>query len=452
MSEARIPLRRWSTAGWLLAAWLVVQALLAGWFWSRLLPFAHGLGGDELQIANLAWFWRHGHLPYFADGAGRGVFNPYGPVFPWLCGALTLEGAFYPVARGLVVLALVVAAAAVAVGTGRGRWPWLAVALLPTLRPVFEFGCRARVDLPAAAAALVGFLLVTRGRTWQVVVGVLALVVATQTKASAIAAPLAAVAVLWPTDRRRAVAVAGGWAALCAVAVIALQQASGGGYLTNLLRPADDWSRAIDLAARPLGSAPFLLLALAAAWRRLDEGDRGSLRDARLYAWAAYAVAVVTGANWGSGWHYLIELHLALAWLAAASLALLARRGDRDGKRLVELLLLAHAIMAVPYLQTVAQHKLDQRREAAAGYARALPSLTRRVAAGQRLAVLDNPYAADALLSLGQPHLLDLIDLRPMPAERQQALLAETLTNGYVDAILCGPGLSEWHPGGATEL
>ncbi len=452
MSEARTASRRWSTAGKLLAVWLVVQALLALWFWSRLLPFAHGLGGDELQIANLAWFWRHGHLPYFADGVHRGVFNPYGPAFPWLCGALTADGAFYPVARGLVMLALVAAAAAVAVGTGRDRWPWLAVALLPTLRPVFEFGCRARVDVPAAAVALVGFLLVTRGRTWQVAAGVLALVVATQTKASAIAAPLAAVAVLWPANRRRAVAVAGGWAALCAAAVMGLQQASGGGYLSNLLRPADDWSRAVDLAARPLGSAPFLLLAVAVGWRRLDGDERGSLRDGRLYAWAAYAVAVVTGANWGSGWHYLIELHLALAWLAAASLALLSRRGDGEGRRLVELLLLAHVIMAVPYLQTVAEHKLAQRREAAAGYAQALPELSRRVAAGQRLAVLGNPYAADALLSLDQPHLLDLVDLRPMPAERRRALLAETLTNGYLDAILCGPGLSEWHPGGATEL
>lgn len=429
----------------LLIALLSAQLALTAVCWLGVLTWPHARGIDEVQVANLAGCWRRGLLPYFDLSRWPACFNPYGPVATWLLGhapaALNVHVAGRLLAMGSFVGLWALAARLLPAGQ-RLRLAGGAALLALSLRPVFGFVDKSRVDSLAVALAAGGFLLaVYRRSTASGVAAVVLWALALLTKTTFVAAPVAAVLGLWPTQRRRAVALALGWLLLAGLGVGWLQHATGGLYLHNLRRPLAHPSKMLDMATRLVTTGLAALVWLRLAWREATPEQRRALRPWLWYAAGTWAIGSVTGAAQGSGWNYLMESSVALA-LGGAFLASglePARLARHSGW------LALHLAFAVPYL-ALHEHPWHLRAEQTIARQRALAVLPAEVSAGRRVAVLRNAPAADVLVSLGQPTVLDLVDGMSLPEPLERALAADLLRRHQVDVIYRGRDLERWDP------
>jgi hypothetical protein len=416
-------------------------------FWQDSARFPHARGVDEVQMANLVAQFHRGQLAYFDPRHYPATFNPYGPLVPWLAAHAPAVIDPHIVTRLLSMGAFLCCFAMLAALLPSGRRLSLAgPALLLALsaRPIFEFVHRSKVDAIAICFALAGFILTVYGRSARSgLAAAVAFTLAILTKTTFVAAPLAAVISLWPRRRGRVVAVVLGWWVLSAVAVLWLQHATAGGYLHNLRRPLTQPLKMLDVGTRLLTTAPLLLIWLRAAWLAADAETRRELRPWAIYAGLTYALGIVLAAAPGSGWNCLIECCMALALGGA----LLAARLDAGWLRASSGLLALHLCFAVPYLAITQNNIMWRQRPAqTAARLRAEAVLAPEIARGRRVAVLRNEPANDALVSLGQPTPLDVVDCMALSEPAERALAADLLARHEIDVIYRGRDLAPWDP------
>jgi hypothetical protein len=433
-----------------LGALLVAHTLLLVGLGLPTVACPNSLGLDELQIADIAWYWQHGTLPYFGAGFPA-VFNPYGPALTWLLSWLSPDAATVPVVGRLVSLAAV-GALTVVIATAaprpRARF-WVAAAVLAFLstRPAFNFAMRCRTDALAAGAAIAGYALATRTRhTPTAVLAVLLMALATLTKVTAVAAPLAAWCCLRHPAPRRGWAILGGWAALVLVGYGALQAATDGLFLASIGRPANHWGRSLEMASRPFTLSAGWMLALIAGLLRVPSQERREWLGLAWYAALTFAVAVVTGAAWGSHWGYVLEFFGVQAIAFALVTHRLVARRDVVGLKWVSVWLTIHFAIAVPSLAGIGGRYLRAGREQTADLPAAEAALAPWLRDGRRVAVLGHWPANEALLRLGQPNVLDRLELCPLDEREHAREVARALDSGLVDVVLRGPALQPWDP------
>jgi len=304
-------------------------------------------------------------------------------------------------------------------------------------RPVFWIAMRGRVDGLAAALALGGFLcgLYGRGRASGLAAALL-LAGATLTKTSMVAAPLALAAAMWTTRRRRGLAIAGLWLALVAGTLAWLQVATHGAYLGALHRPLSHLLRPFEMAFRTVTTtAPWLGWTLL-VWLGLTREQRRACYPWCWYAWLALVVGCASSAAQGASWNYLFEFYLALA-LCACRLWATRPAPDRAWW------LVLQVVGSTVYL-AVAVTPASEARTQAHLHEAAVARLRPRLNAGQRVAVFGNHGAEEALLDLGAPNGLDIIDGLALNRAEVDRLAAQALASGRLDVVLEGPALTPW--------
>lgn len=405
---------------------------------------------DEVQLANLAWYWRHGLLPYGDPTQPPAPFNPYGPVCTWLIAALTGIGLTPWLAMRLLALAPTLGVLALGVWAirrhhGGGHMVLLLAGMAFATRPVFWIAMRGRVDGLAAALAVGGYLLGYYGqRRRSGLAAALLMAGATLTKASTVAAPLALAAALATTRRRRGLAVLGVWLAVVAAAVCWLQVATHGVYLQGLQRPISHPLRPFEMAFRTVTTTAPWLLWILNVWRGLDRGQRRACYVWCWYAWLALLVGSITSAARGASWNYLFEFYLVLTLCTARLWA------TRPAPRLAWLLALQ--VVGGTIFVAVTENPRPAARTQTRLHRAALERLRPLVAAGRRVAVFHNAGASEALLELGTPCGLDIADGLALTEAEVAPLAAAALASGRVDVVLHGPELVEWRPGSALSL
>lgn len=431
---------------------LAAHAFLVLVAWARWLGTPRAVGGIETFVLNGVIGWKCGFPAYTRLDRLPATWSPYGVVYQACCAWLPcprwnpyLPGRLLSLLAGAGVLAL----AARRCRKFGGPAPVVAASILLclTARPFFVFTTSYRVDAVAAFLSLLGFHLVVdarrRAALW---LGVLVLALAAHTKLTAGAGPAAAAVALWPRDRRKALAVAGGWAALFGLGLALLQLKTGGAYLhdARLLAYALRPTKVLDMATRPLVTSFGWLAALGFGYSRLGGSARRALRPDLCYAGIAWAVGAGAAVSPGSSWNYLLEAYAGLTVLTGSAGALLWK--DRRGRvpAAVCLLLLAQAVGALFYtvhIKGCYDRELARRAET---YRHARAVLEPLVRKGCRVAVMGPDAAVDALLSLGRPTPSPFVPryLRP----RVSALLADALGRNELDVVLCGPSLRPWKP------
>lgn len=402
--------RRASTRVLALALAVFAGGVLA--YWLRLLAVPHAVEKVEVQVLSLVLWWRSGVVPYLPLDRLPFLQNPYGPLFEALCAALPTGPSPYFAGRLLSILAF--AATLALVGwqverrTGRRSLAVIAALLPLTVKPVLLFAPLYRVDSLGLFLSVAGFLLVTAdtrsaasGRR-NLALGVTVLLLAFLTKMTFVAAPLAAVLVLWGRDRRRAVALALAVGLAFGGAVAALELATGGAYLASAASGnlPTAFGKSLELPARMLLALPWLVaLALCAA-----ERTRRLASPAAIYAAVALAVAAAFAANPLSSWNYLMETTVALALWTGEALGPGPEPGRSSASpgpsRRVRAWLFAHvgasAVLAVVWLHGW-ETRLDAYRP---GFEASRAAIAERAGPGVRLARVSE-LDRDALNAVG---------------------------------------------------
>lgn len=413
---------------------LLAPALFAFWLWQLTRPTATSWG--EVQYRELAALHQAGLPLWTPPGGFPYVLNPYGPVYlGWISVTPADSPAFYLAGRllSMVAVAVVMLLLVRAVDRPAARaWPTSVALALLTCRPFVSYGCQMVVDPLMLALTAAGLVLAWRGRGPATGLAAGALCgLALGVKATAVAAPVAALWWLARTDRRRAAYFLGGLLTVAGGLWLAAQSASDGAYLANLLRPATNFARGAEVLSRLVFVTGPLMLALYFAWSWLTLDDRRALRPLQVWFWSSLAVLSVVACNWGSGWNYLFEtLTAAALCLAAAGDRLPARRRKQLGALLLAQLAISSVTLARGALDTVR----TTREQVAAGDL-AEPLLRAAIDRGERGAVLANPGAADRWLALGQVNPLDLVG----PGEEAELARAEqALRDGRLDVVFRG--------------
>ena len=455
-SKSRAPARKPPTTGlWIaVAVVLGLHTVLVAAFWARWFGALHRVDGIESTVLNTVLFWRAGYPPYSHLERVPEGWSPYGPLYQWLCTLVSLPGNPYLAGRVFSLACFVATAASIVAFSRRCFESWAAglliVPLLLTARPVEIFSFVERVDILAIALGMGGLLLVTttdRRAAW--IAGVVLISLAVQVKLSALVAPAAAVLILLPRDRRRALWVGAGCLTLSAAGVWLTQWLTRGAYLYDLGLLTQDprqFNKAFDMMSRPLTSTPLWLAAAGYAWWKLRAEDRSRVWPWVVYAGLALVAAGVTGMHPGSSWNYLLEFYVALGLLTAALLAVHLRRPEGGAAtRVIAGLLCAHGLFAIWYSTQITYDRK---------YARELPVRERKVArmrsklqpllaSGKRIAILHSEDGVDALQSLGH---YNPVDAPQTGYERvEEDLLRRALREGTVDQVLSGDDLHPWH-------
>lgn len=439
--------RSWVRQGRLSSVEIVLALAMAGlvaWAWFGALRQPCALGAGEIQVRNLVSYWDRGELPYHHLGSVPVAFNPYGPVHTWLASKLTDASSprFYLTLRALSVAAVLVLALVVGRVIRMNRCgpalAWLVVLLLPASRPIFVFGCLAAVDLPAVALSVLGFeLCLPQNRLAARLAGVASLVVAFHVKATSVAAPLAML-LAGGLTRRDALALFGLWLAGAVGGVIWLQVVTDGAYLENLCRGCGLIWRGLEVGSRVLTTTPFLVGAVVLGLNALAPDRRAAVAPFAVYFVAAWLVAIVFGANWGSSWQYLAETHATGVLLLAALVKELSEAGPALAWRRVRGLLVVQLACSVPYLAAVQFGDQPRAAQLRADYERALEVLRPTLARGEPVIVVGNDAARDAVLALGGVNPIDL----PGPLDPFEALVAvQAMSGSSAMLVLSGPGL-----------
>lgn len=450
--------------------------------WATFVPTPRSVGQSEAQTLNIARLQRAGAARYGPLDRLPAVFNPYGPVYPTLLSALPASPQ-RPYVPGRLVSLTALAGLLLVVGgwirarTGSTGAALLAVLLLCCTRPVYIFAPLCRVDLLAVLLSTAGLCcLVNSRRPTATVAGIVLLALALHTKLSQVAAPLAAVILLWPADRRRAVTVGLGVLALTVAGIAWLDHTTGGRFLEHALRVPGKLDKGLDVVTRPLTTTP-LWVALAVALRRRIRGADTRFAPEAIYLGMTVAVTVATGSNWGASWNYLIELYVAFSLYTGVLLGrwfttpLSASSGHEDvgadegtptpeprsvapGRGAIPqwlpLLLAAHGVYAGLYAWHTIGRERALLRETEPGHRFAVTRLAPLLAEGERVAVIDSYLGLDALLTLGGVSLIDLPNFY-LTGDRPAlvAAIETALHDGGLDQVLAGPDLAPW-PSPAT--
>jgi hypothetical protein len=243
----------------------------------------------------------------------------------WLArlASLDVAGTMY-VVRGLAVLGALVASVCIAVlarrcGTQR-RGALVAAGLFATSYVLHPWAYTARPDLPALSLVLLGFVALTRSRSWKaaLVAGLLmgAGFACKQTFVVGVAA--ATLALLWRRDLGRVCALVAGWLSFVGVTLLAAEIASDGRFFTqtissNIMPWRSDGSLGHLIVFVALAIS---IVALAAYGWRWHPTSRSTAALLHLYAILVSAYGVATLARIGSNYNYLVEASAALAVFA----------------------------------------------------------------------------------------------------------------------------------------
>lgn len=330
------------------ARWLLGVALLAlGWY-------AIGFVRHALAVVQLPYQIDYGEGPllaqarllahgfdlralYHDDARPPYTVANYPPLFPAVVGLLQRVLGHAGLGVGRAVSATATLATAVLCGlTARAalaeqRVRGAAVAALGAglflcQRYVWLWGVLHRVDALALALTLAGLYAVARrperaDRAWPW------FVLAALTRQSAVGGLAAALWLVWPTDHAVALRLLRRWGLALACAVAALEVATRGQFLVQIvLYNLNRWQAHTALAALAgwlLGSGGLPLLALALWGWGLWAGHPGA-RLVRGFALAAWGISLTVG-KVGSAVNYFLPAIAACA-LLAAPLALLSVR------------------------------------------------------------------------------------------------------------------------------
>jgi len=419
-----------------LIAAVVHSLLVAGWLvW--LLTVRHSVEKSEVLLCNLAWQWRHGVFP-FTPLSGFPVFvNPYGPIYTWLCHLLPWPAEHPYLGGRLVSLLSTVGVSAILYALcsrryGGPRAGLVAAALYLTSRAAIEYGAIYRIDLLVTLFSVAGFALAVEARDRRMLLAAaFVLALAVHTKSSAIAAPVALTIWLWSRDGRRAIWFGGWWLAFSAIGLLLIEWRTGGVYLDHNKLLVLQWSRPLDMLARPFGPSLLWIVAFGVGVARLQQEDHGALAAERGWFLWSLGICALTSVNRGGSWNYLLEPYAAFAVLTVGVLSRAQPVNER--RPWLPLLLLAHVLVSLVHTGVLLQKQVRVLAEYETRLAVIKADLAPKIRAGERIAVTSSDPAKDALLLLNAGSPLDL-----MWPERElaQRLAAEALANGQVDEVI----------------
>ena len=373
----------WSSRVWwarLRGSWVWVLPLLAvAWYVATFVLHAWGLVRFPFQaeygegpLLNEALRLASGHTIYHNNASPPYIVSNYPPVYVGLLALFHLLGAqgFWAgrALSGASVLAAGVLAGLTvrevlgggepAVGAG-GRWlsAALALGLICAQYFIWQWGPMERVDSLALAWSMAGLYAVARRperaeRAWPW------FLLAALTRQSEIEGLVAALWFLWPRDRARAKGLAARFAGALLVVVAALEVATRGQFLVQiLLDNVNRWTvglAASDLAAWVFiaGGLPLVLFAVW-GWRLARPRPVGRLLTG--YAAAAWVIVLTVG-KIGSSINYFFPSIAAAAMLAALV-------PHAPGRRQAAAVLLCAFLIGVPPLSNVPGPVGDMARE-----------------------------------------------------------------------------------------
>jgi len=417
---------------------LVLHAtgVFAVWLWALSRP--HAVDPIEVRVANIVALWREGYLPYnFADRLPA-VWNPYGPIYEWLCAFIPSSVHPYWNGRLLSIASLIFTVIAIIAWssklTGKFAPGIIASLLLLTAKPVFAFGHLCRVDMFGVMLSTLGFVLIVSNRSKvTTIIGVLLMILAFHVKVTFVAAPVACCLALWREERFRAITVGFIWLIGALGGLLMLQWWTNGAYLfqAQLANLPALWTKPIDMLTRPLTSSLFWMLVLIFWWR----SNKALHMPESVYCFCSLAVAGITSTNPGSSWNYLMEFYVAASLFTVRMLGFIHQKA----KTKIIVLLLCHSIFSL--FHTTYFMAKDVRK--VVKYSKAYKQAKHRIALlkspNQRIVLIQSLTGMDALLSFGKVNLLDLPKELTLKSEE---LALKALQTREVDAVFVGDDLT----------
>lgn len=311
----------------------VVVALLAVW---RIVTVAqdhlaatYDLSYEGPQIRSIALF-ANGTNPYSADVYNDVPFTItfYPPLYPLLVSVLPLHSNVFVTGRVVSLFCMLVAGCCILVtGHRTAAWPILSCACFFLLWPVSTNSAFVKCDSMALAFAACSIAVLQSHQNAHRVVGAAFLaVMAMATKQSYISAGVSGFVFLLAEDRRRAVEYLA-TVILCAGSLAAAATASYGNGLWTAISifstNAVNMATAMDVLLAAMCQPLFVvLIGLALIAIVLQIKRKGAFRHAvtclpALYAFCAFAVALLTLGKEGSSTNYLLEPALGVAMTLA---------------------------------------------------------------------------------------------------------------------------------------
>lgn len=417
---------------------LIFHAIVVFAFWVWALNRPHMVDPIEVRVANIVALWRNGYLPYnFADRLPA-VWNPYGPLYEWLCAFLNL-GSLHPYWNGrlLSLLAFILIVFSIV------SWAWkysdircglLSVLLLLTSKPIFSFGHLYRVDMLGVAFSVLGFVLtISWNSKFTRIIGIFMMILAFHVKITFVAAPIACTIIMFRQERFKALSIAIGWLTGAIAGFLLLQWWTDGAYLfqAKLANLPTLWTKPLDMLTRPLTSSLFWMLALI-LWCRTSK-----LRNLPevVYCLCSLAVAGITSTNPGSSWNYLIEFYTASALLSGRVFYFLL---THNIKKIFVVLFLCHSIFSIIHTTYFIVRDVQKVTTYKCSFEQAKSFIKSMLPFYQKIVIFESLTGMDALLSFGKFNFVDL------PRELQQEskiLLQQALIKNEIDLVLIGDDL-----------
>jgi hypothetical protein len=419
---------------------LVLHAtgVFAVWLWALSRP--HMVDPIEVRVANIVALWREGYLPYnFADRLPA-VWNPYGPVYEWLCAFIPSSVHPYWNGRLLSIASLILTALAIVVWsrrlTGKFSLGIVASLLLLTAKPIFAFGHLCRVDMFGVMLSALGFVLIVSNRNRSKIatmIGVLSMILAFHVKVTFVAAPVACCLALWREEKFRAIGVGLAWLVGALGGLIALQWWTEGAYLfqAQLANLPALWTKPIDMLTRPITSSLFWMLVLILYWR----SNKALHIPESIYCFCNLAVAGITSTNPGSSWNYLMEFYVAASLLTARILSSFQQKARAS----IIALLLCHSIFSLLHTTYFMAKNVRKVVKYSQAYKQAQYQIVSLMSSNQRILLIKSLTGMDALMSFGKVNLIDLPkELTP----KSEELARGALQIGEIDAVFVGDELT----------
>jgi len=423
---------------WKFAVGLLVlhaTGVFAVWLWALSRP--HMVDPIEVRVANIAALWRNGYLPYnFADRLPA-VWNPYGPVYEWLCAFMPQPLHPYWNGRLISIASLILTALAIVAWskrlTGKFTLGMIASLLLLTAKPIFAFGHLCRVDMFGVMLSALGFVLIVSNRSKvATIIGVLLMILAFHVKITFVAAPVACCLALWREEKLRAIGVGIAWLVGALGGLFVLQWWTKGAYLfqAQLANLPTLWTKPIDMLTRPLTSSLFWMIALI-LWGR--SGKVLHMPES-IYCFCSLAVAGITSTNPGSSWNYLMEFYVAAALLTVKMLSSL----QQELKAKIIALLLCHSIFSLFHTNYFLAKDVQRTIKYSQAYKKAKYRIAPLMSLNQKILLIQSSAGKDILLSFGKVNFIDLPkELEP----KLEELARRALQTREVDAVFVGDEL-----------
>jgi len=424
---------------WKFAVGLLVlhaTGVFAVWLWALSRP--HMVDPIEVRVANIAALWRNGYLPYnFADRLPA-VWNPYGPVYEWLCAFMPQPLHPYWNGRLISIASLILTALAIVAWskrlTGKFTLGMIASLLLLTAKPIFAFGHLCRVDMFGVMLSALGFVLIVSNRSKvATIIGVLLMILAFHVKITFVAAPVACCLALWREEKLRAIGVGIAWLVGALGGLFVLQWWTKGAYLfqAQLANLPALWTKPIDMLTRPITSSLFWMLVLIPYWC----SNKALHIPESIYCFCSLAVAGITSTNPGSSWNYLMEFYVATSLLTARIL----NSSQQKARKSIIALLLFHSIFSLFHTTYFMAENVRKVVKYSQAYKQAKYQIVSLMSFNRRILLIKSLAGMDALLSFGKVNLIDLPkELTP----KSEELARRALEIGEIDAVFVGDELT----------